>query len=184
MSETKHIVTLSDHNYLLNGMALANSIRDTSQDYVIHYLCLDEETYMNLHLLKETDPKHKFKPVQLYQIGELMKNEDFQTLADNNESRPIDESDGQSHFHWALASYFSAHLMNKYHLPHVLYVDSDIVFYQDVQRVFDAVGDKSIGLITHKHNKLDKTTTNVGYYNVGVIYFKTVSYTHLRAHET
>ena len=62
--------------------------------------------------------------------------------------------------------------MFNYDLPHVLYIDSDIMFYDTVDKIFEAVDPKSIGIITHKHNKLDKNNTNVGYYNVGVIYFK------------
>ena len=164
MSSTKHIVTLSDHNYIINGMCLYESLSKHSDDFMLHYLCLNDETYNKLFSLGLDN-------LQYYSMYELSQDKDLETLKNNNVSRPIDESDGQSHFHWALASFFSRYLINNYNLPHVLYVDSDILFYHDVQRVFDAMGSKSIGIITHKHNKLDKTTTNVGYYNVGIIYF-------------
>ena len=165
MSNVKHLVTLSDHNYIINGMCLYDSLCKTSKDFVLHYLCLNQETYDELSSLELDNLK-------CYRMEELYEDPDFKTLKANNESRPIDSSDGQSHFHWALASFFSGYLMSNYDLPHILYVDSDILFYRDVQEVFDAMGSKSIGIITHKHNKLDKTTTNVGYYNVGIIYFK------------
>ena len=164
MSNTKHIITLSDHNYIINGMCLYESLLRDSTDFTLHYLCLNDETYNKLNSLNLDNLK-------CYSMEELSKDKDFETLKNNNESRPIDESDGQSHFHWALGSFFSGYLLNNYNLPHVLYVDSDIIFYRDVQLVFDAMGSKSIGIITHKHNKLDKTSTNVGYYNVGIIYF-------------
>ena len=164
MLETKHLVTLSDHNYLINGLALYESLKAKSPNFLLHYLCLNEQTYIKLSSLDLPNLK-------CYNMEELSQDKDFETLSRNNKSSPIDTGDGQSPFHWALASFFSAHLVNTYDLPHVLYVDSDIVFYDSVDKIFDAMGSKSIGIITHKHNKLDKTSTNVGYYNVGVIYF-------------
>ena len=165
MSEPKHLVTLSDHNYLINGICLYESLCKYSANFVLHYLCLNDETYDKLTSLQLPNLK-------CYNITELHNDPDFNTLQQNNSSRPIDTSDGQSHFHWALASFFSGYLMFNYGLPHVLYIDSDIIFYDTVDKIFEAVHPKSIGIITHKHNKLDKANTNVGYYNVGVIYFK------------
>ena len=165
MSEPKHLVTLSDHNYLINGICLYESLCKHSANFVLHYLCLNDQTYDKLTSLQLPNLK-------CYNITELHNDQDFNTLQQNNSSRPIDTSDGQSHFHWALASFFSGYLMFNYDLPHVLYIDSDIIFYDTVDKIFEAVHPKSIGIITHKHNKLDKANTNVGYYNVGVIYFK------------
>lgn len=165
MSEIKHLVTLSDHNYLINGVCLYESLSKYSPNFVLHYLCLNDQTYDQLSSLQ-------LPHLKCYNITELHNDKDYDTLKKNNSSRPIDTSDGQSHFHWALASFFSGYLIANYDLPHVLYVDSDILFYDSVDKIFNAVAPKSIGIITHKHNKLDKNNTNVGYYNVGVIYFK------------
>ena len=164
MSEIKHLATLSDHNYLINGLGLYESLEATSPSFMLHYLCLNEQTYDKLSSLDLPNLK-------CYNMEELSQDKDFETLKKNNKSSPIDTGDGQSPFHWALASFFSAYLVNTYELPHILYIDSDIIFYDSVDKIFEAMGSKSIGIITHKHNKLDKTTTNVGYYNVGIIYF-------------
>ena len=151
-------------------MCLYESLAKHSEDFILHYLCLNDETYNKLNSLGLDNLK-------CYSMQELSQDADFETLKNNNVSRPIDSSDGpvedigQSPFHWSLASFFSGYLVNNYNLPHVLYIDSDIIFYRNVQLVFDAMGSKSIGIITHKHNKLNKTTTNVGYYNVGIVYF-------------
>lgn len=164
MSKTKHLVTLSDHNYLINGLALYESLKAKSSDFTLHYLCLNEQTYIKLSSLGLPNLK-------CYNMEELSRDKDLEILSRNNKSSPIDTGDGQSPFHWALGSFFSAYLINTYNLPHVLYIDSDIVFYDSVDKIFDAIGSKSVGIITHKHVQLDKTSTNVGYYNVGVIYF-------------
>ena len=160
----KHLLTLSDKNYVTYGLCLYDSISKHSSDFTLHYLAMDEET-------EDTLKRLNLENIKVYSMKDIEDNPQFQELKLNNESRPIDISDGQSDFHWALASFFSAHLLNS-GLPHILYIDSDILFYRDVQTVFDAVGDKSIGLITHKHIRLHKVASNPGYYNVGIIYFK------------
>ena len=51
MSSTKHVVTLSDHNYIVNGMCLYESLAKHSQDFILHYLCLNDQTYDKLSSL-------------------------------------------------------------------------------------------------------------------------------------
>jgi hypothetical protein len=165
MSEPKHLVTLSDHNYLVYGLALYDSIDEQTEDYVLHYLCTSQEAYDKLVLLDLPN----IKP---YNIKDLDSDEDFLRLKTNQQSNTTSGYDGNNHFHWALASFFSYYLMDNYDLPHVVYIDSDIMFYNPVDRVLDAMQDKSIGIITHKHMALEKSNKNVGYYNVGVIVFK------------
>ena len=165
MSETKHLVTLSDHNYLVYGLTLYDSIDEQTEDYVLHYLCTSQEAYDKLVLLNLP----YLKP---YNIKDLDSDDDFLRLKRNQQSNTTSGYDGNNHFHWALASFFSHYLMDNYDLPHVVYIDSDIVFYNPVDRVLDAMQDKSIGIITHKHMALEKSNKNVGYYNVGVIVFK------------
>ena len=162
-----HLLTLGDKNYLVFALCLYESLTQTSsQEFKLHYLALDQET-------KETLLSLNADNIIVYTLSDLEKdNQQFAELRQNNESRPIDTSDGQSPFHWMLASFFSYYLMDAHDLPHTLYIDSDICFYGDIKTVFEAVGEKSIGLITHKHIQLDRSVRNPGYYNVGIIYFK------------
>ena len=161
----KNLVTLSDKNYLENGLCLYDSLKKHSSDFYLHYLALDEDTH---RVLRELDLENIF----VYSLIDLSIDTDLEVLIHNNPSRPIDTSDGQSPFHWALASFFSNFLIQQYKIPHVMYVDSDLLFYDSVEKIFDCIGKKSIGLITHKHIKLDKDLKNPGYYNVGIIYFR------------
>ena len=168
MSEPKHLVTLSDHKYLVYGLTLYDSLEqhdDYKDSFVLHYLCTSQEAYDKLCSLQLPN----IKP---YNIKDLETDEDFIRLKKNQQSNTTSGYDGNNHFHWALASFFSYYLMDNYDLPHVVYIDSDIMFYNPVDRVLDAMQDKSIGIITHKHMALEKSNKNVGYYNVGVIVFK------------
>jgi len=167
----RHLVTLSDHNYIVNGLCLYDSLmQNSSRDFVLHYLCVDQYTYDKLNSLQLPNLK-------TYTLEDLATDPEFATLRANNPCRPIDKHAGvegsdQSDFHFALASFASYFLLHKHNLPHVLYVDSDIIFYRDLENIFASVKDKSIGLIAHKHMKMDKETRNPGYYNVGIIYFE------------
>ena len=59
--------------------------------------------------------------------------------------------------------------LEKKNAESVMYIDSDIYFYQDPKLVYDEIGDKSVGIIRHRHN----TSLSVdGEFNVGIIYFK------------
>ena len=44
----KNICTLSDINYLLYGITLYESLKSTTENFVLHYLCLDSENYNSL----------------------------------------------------------------------------------------------------------------------------------------
>lgn len=170
-NNTWHFNTLSDHNYISNGLCLYDSLLEkSSQDFMLHYLCVDRYTYDKLNSLK-------LSHLKTYTLKDVAADSEFATLKENNACRPIDKHAGvqgsdQSDFHFALASFFSYFLLNQHALPHILYIDSDIVFYHDPKSIFNSVQDKSIGLITHRHMKMDKANRNPGYYNVGIVYFQ------------
>ena len=159
MSETKHLVTLSDHNYLVYCLILYDSLEeydDQKDTFILHYLCTSQQAYDKLCSLNLPN-------IVPYNIKDLESDEDFLRLKNNQQSNTTSGYDGNNHFHWALASFFSYYLMENHDLPHIVYIDSDIMFYNSVDRVLDAMQDKSIGIITHKHMALEKSNKNVGY---------------------
>ena len=153
-----NISCISDSNYLTYGLGLRDSIKsNTEEDFIIHYLCLDEETKLSLESVEN---------VQVYEMDCIEKYPEFEILKENNPSRPGDLSP----FHWALASFFTNHLIEEVGLPSCLYCDTDICFYNDINSIFESVKNDDIGMVTHKHVPLDYMQS-VGYYNVGVVYF-------------
>ena len=158
------LCTLSDYNYLSFGLALYDSLMEhTSEEFDLHYLAMDDETEAKLIDLN-------LKNVIVHSLREFECDDKYIELKNKNEKNP--ESDlGHSPFHYMMSSFFSDYLLNKKNLPHIFYIDSDIYFCGNFASVYNSVTDHSIGLITHKHIQLDKTTRNPGYYNVGVVYF-------------
>lgn len=147
--------TLSDKNFLPKGLALYRALKKhSSEEFDLHYLCLDDESFVTLKDLSLPG----LSPHSL-QVLEAM-SEDLQKAKQN---RPYNE------YCWTLASYFLNNLMETENLPDLTYIDSDICFYADPKIFFDEVGSKSVGIIAHRHNAVGDRD---GAYNVGVVYFK------------
>jgi len=144
----RNICTLSDYNYSDKGLALYDSLVLCSSDFTLYYLCIDDRLYDKL--LKLNLPK--LVPLRIGCYREL----------DNKSSSYME-------YCWSLGSRLCSFLMKRHVLPEILYVDSDIVFYADVEHIFEAVKGKSVGVIPHLHVPVGHY---VGGYNVGIIYFR------------
>ena len=150
----RYYCTLSDSKYLKFGKALIQSLENSSsEDYVIYYLCIDDDCFNQL-----LNYNSKVIPIKLSDV--LNWSDD---LVNYKNKSPYNA------FCWVLASSFSRYLLEEKKLENILYIDSDIYFYKDPKLVFDEIQNKSIGIIRHRHN----TSLSVdGEYNVGIVYFK------------
>lgn len=150
----KYYCTLSDIKYINQGSALYESLCNHSDnDFELYYLCLDEEIYEHLIILD-------------------LKNLTPQLVSNIDELKETKTTCRQA-YAWELASRYSNYLLKK--LPHIMYIDSDICIYKDFEKVFDEIGDKSIGILPHLHLPPAFNGNCYGYpggYNVGIIYFK------------
>jgi hypothetical protein len=147
-----NLCTVSDINYLHQGLALYDSLRKTSKEFTLHYLCLDTETY---NIISKLD-----SDIQAHHIRDLLaKDDELVNIKNGN----------YSYFCWLLASYFSNVLLPKY--ADITYIDSDIYFHRDIQLIFDEIGTRDVGIFRHRQFPLDSPRPE-GYYNVGVVHFK------------
>lgn len=149
----KHICTVSDIKYLHQGLALYNSLKKTSSDFKLHYLCLCDKSYSIISKIDNTN-------IKAYHIKHL--------LAIDEQLVALQKSN-YSYFCWSLASYFSNELLVDF--DSILYVDSDIYFHKDVQLIYNEIGDRDVGIFRHRMFPLHITRSE-GKYNVGVVYFK------------
>ena len=102
---------------------------------------MDDETFEVLSNLNNDN----IIPVTL---SDLESDEDFETLKKNTNYIP------NSHdctYCFALGSFLTEYVVRYYGLDEVLYIDSDIIFYQDPKLIFDEIGDRSIGIMLHRH---------------------------------
>ena len=199
MKNTEHYTTvynfctLSDYNYLHFGLALFESLQQHASSFHLYYLCLDKKAYdtlvsMDLDSLTPIfigyleDQDGKLLEIKNAQPSrEALIQENYWNKTENNKAAKAIQ------YFWVLASYFSWYLLKTYDIDHIVYADSDIFFFDDCKNIFDEVGERSIGLVSHRLTKWSDTrvwgrdwasTTekddipDSGYFNVGVVYFK------------
>jgi hypothetical protein len=157
-----NICTLSDINYLNLGICLYDSIAEScSEDFVMHYLCIDNRCY-------ETLKKRETETLKVYSIQDIESTDDFQSLVNNTTYTPM-SSDVSNTYCFSLASFFSKFLLDTQNIEDIIYTDADVLFYNNISDIHRLASKKSIGLMLHRHNDLG---CHVGGYNVGLIYFK------------
>mgnify|MGYP001585434906 CR=1 FL=1 len=149
----KNLCTVSDINYLHQGLALYDSLVKTSNNFTLHYLCLCDASYS---IVSKIDNEN----IKAYHIKHLLVNDEKLVNIKNTE---------YSYFCWLLSSYFTNTLIKEY--DSIMYIDSDIYFHKDIQLIFDEIGDRDVGIFRHRQFPLH-LNFNEGKYNVGVVYFK------------
>lgn len=150
----KNICTVSDINYLYKGLTLYESILDKNKNFKLHYLCIDDVTF---------DKVKKYESENLipYHINSL--------LSEDNNLLNLKLSE-YKYFCWSLASYFSNYLLSK-DIESITYIDSDIYFHNNIDDIYDEIGENEVGIF--RHRQFDLSTPRVeGWFNVGVVYFK------------
>jgi hypothetical protein len=150
----KNICTVSDNNYLIKGLTLYESLKEYSEDFILHYLCIDDASFNTLNQFKNDSLK-------VWNVEELLKNDaDLMNLKNAN----------YQYFCWSLASYFSNFLMKNFN-ESITYIDSDILLHDNIDVILNEINDKDIGIFRHRQFALSISRPE-GHYNVGIVYFK------------
>ena len=148
-----NICTVSDTNYLIKGLTLYESLLRNTDDFTLHYLCIDNESYDNLK-------KYENKSLIVYNVDDLLsQDQNLVNLKNKN----------YKYFCWSLASYFSNYLMKKNN-ESITYIDSDIYFHASFNEVLNEIGNKEIGIFRHRQFDMHSGRPE-GMFNVGVVYF-------------
>ena len=128
-----NLTTVSDYNYLTKGIVLYESLLNSSDDFMLHYLCIDDKSYNKL-------TEYNFENLKVYNINDLLNSDNNLLYLSNSDYR---------YFCWSLASYFTNNLMNKLDSP-LIYIDSDIYFHQSINDLYSLMSEKSIGIFKHR----------------------------------
>jgi hypothetical protein len=165
-----HFCTIFDKNYAHKGITLIRSIKQhCKQPHKIYVLCLDMPSFQMMVKMAMPD---------IYLMGiELLELCDPELRAAKN--LPISNyGTPEANYIWRLTPYFINYVLN--HMGRnagmkagekLMYVDSDIYFYDTPEKIFDVVGDKSMGIHTHRFGGPFQSTRDVGWFNVGVVVF-------------
>ena len=152
-----HFVTLFNYNFLPQGLAMINSLKDNTK-CIVWIICLDEKVY---EFLKKKDLNYA-KLVKLEELENSMK-EDYR------KSRSFIE------YCWMLTPFSIKYVLR--HDPSIeelTYVDADVFFYKKINPIFDEFkkSNKDIFITEHGyHEKHDKSETS-GRFCVQFLTFK------------
>lgn len=162
----KHITLASDTKYLLFALTLIRSVqKHSSIPLTFHYYCMDQNTF------------NKLKSVQLKNVviypPEILVQPAYGLVKQFDPAKRLFQLK-QTEYHyfcWSIASVFSNYIMNNIQCDSVTYIDADIMFHQDLNLIFNEIGDKDVGIFKHRF-LADNEECPYGKYNVGVVYFK------------
>ena len=134
---TRYFCTLFDSGYLLKGLAMIRSLARFCPGAEIYVLCMDEQTK---YILEKLD-------LSFVICITLTEVEDEALLKAKSDR-------GVAEYCWTLSSSFTWYVMQRYkEINLVTYVDADLLFYSDVQPLFDEIGDASIAIIEHRFSE-------------------------------
>jgi len=148
------ICTVSDINYLTKGLTLYESLLKNTNNFVLHYLCIDDKTYNKI-------VRFDSSTLKIYNLKDLLL---------NDESLNKLKTSQYNYFCWSLSSYFSNFLLHKLNKD-ITYIDSDIYFHQSLDIILDEIGDRDVGIFRHRQFPMESYRPE-GLFNVGVVHFK------------
>ena len=130
----RYFCTLFDSGYLLKGLAMIRSLARCCPGMQIYVLCMDDQTKV---ILERLDMPF-VKGITLTEV-------------ENDELLKAKSDRGVAEYCWTLSSNFTWYVMqNHLEIDFITYVDADLLFYSNVQPLFDEIGDASIAIIEHR----------------------------------
>lgn len=147
--------TLFDSNYLTRGLALYESLQKVCPSFHLYVIAFDNKCFQ---FLKESNLSN-LTPISLneFEDEELLK---------------IKPTRSGAEYCWTCTPSVVLYCIRQFNLPFCIYVDADMVFYQNPQVILDELGDKSILLTEHRYTKEYDQCKESGIYCVQFLYFK------------
>jgi hypothetical protein len=134
MNKNRYFCTLFDSNYLLKGVVMLTSLVENCPSAHIFVLCMDARTH---HILSEL----KLPGVELLELSEV---EDADLLR-VKPGRSIAE------YCWTLSAALCWFVMQaRLDVRTLTYLDADLMFFSDVEPIFQEIGEASIAIIEHR----------------------------------
>lgn len=158
MSQPEHYCTLFNSTYLARGLTLYRSIEKHGEPFVLHVLCMDQDTY---EVLGKLELKNLVRiHLKDFETPALLKAKSDRSLAE---------------YCWTCTSSVIQYCLKKTGASQVTYVDADLYFFSSpktlVAEMLNAGG--SVSLTEHRYTKqYAGKTTEAGTYCVQFMTFK------------
>lgn len=145
--------TYFDSFYMLKGLGLYMSLERVTDDFHLYVMAFDRECYEKL---KELNLPHM--------TTELLS--DIETP----ELLAVKPSRSRGEYCWTCGPFSIYHLITKYNLESITYLDSDLMFVSDPQIVFDEIGNASVAIT--EQGVSEKSAATYGRYCVQYMTFR------------
>jgi hypothetical protein len=156
-TETKHICTYFDFNFLPRGLALYNSIKKFHSDFILYVLAFDKETYDFLINLNYEN----IKPISF---------EVYNSYFNTNQDKFADR---KQYFFSATPNICLYLFEEEKSIDLLLYLDADVFVFNSLDSLYAEVTDSSIAFCSHRFPPLfNLLSRNYGRFNVGVNFFR------------
>lgn len=134
MNPAHRFCTLFNCNYLLKGVVMLESLLSHCPESSVQVLCMDDATH---GILSRLD----LPRVSLLRLPEV----------ENDELRRVKPGRSIAEYCWTLGPALCWHVLaSDPEAWAVTYLDADLMFFSDVQPLFDEIGDASITIIEHR----------------------------------
>lgn len=147
--------TLFDSNYLTRGLALYESLSKVCPSFHLYVIAFNDDCF---HFLKNSNFEN-LTPISL---------KDFE----DQELLKIKPTRSGAEYCWTCTPSVVLYCIKQYKLPSCIYVDADMIFYQNPQIILNEIGDKSILITEHRYTKEYDQCELSGIYCVQFLYFK------------
>lgn len=149
--------TLSNKKYLLQGIGLVYSLYlHSTSKHTIYYLCLDDYSFDKLKYIQEN------YDLKVYPIHYLDIEKDYPELVKLKE---LDFSE----YCYSFSSILPMFIFDKYKEQSILYLDSDVYFYNSPEYIFQEIRNRDVGLVRHRHIGREHFA---GEYNVNSVFIR------------
>lgn len=147
--------TLFDSNYLIKGLCMYDSLKQTCPDFHLYIFAFDDKAYL---LLKSLNLKF----VSVISLSEF----------EDDELLQIKGTRSKGEYCWTCTSSTILYCIQRYSLSHCTYIDADLYFYSDPKVLIDEMGDNDVLITSHRYTPEYDQTTKSGKYCVQFMTFR------------
>jgi hypothetical protein len=127
--------TLFDKNYLYQAVALHQSLVRHAGDFRLYALCMDSTAFAMIEKLG-------FDSLIPVHIDDLI----------TQEVAAVRQRTTHGQFCWACQPLICRHVLDKFAVDMVTYLESDSLFFSDPKVLFDEIGSRSVSLSPHNYS--------------------------------
>jgi hypothetical protein len=149
-------VTHSDKNYLSRALSLVSSLRRNGANEPVYLFCNDKWTFETL----ERFPKLGLNIIKTDQLSI-----EYPDLANAYRNR------SKLEFYYCISPFIVRYLLDR-GFECVVYLDSDLCFYENPTPIINKLTHFDLGIVPHRFKPEHKDLEKYGKFNVGMLFFR------------